>query len=137
MREPHFLRGINDYDLDPGLLAGAAESIAQMRAGEGGFDDYMDGLALFVSAAGLQGDEVGTACTSILFRLSALNRFLKGKWGVGFRAAGEGTGYHYLDHAVYFCGAKLPLLEEDGPVSFDEEHLSVCILTNTRVAGRT
>lgn len=130
------IRQVNEYHLDPDLLTEAMASIADARPEElATWEGWRDAALRAVLASGLGGEEATIATMSIQFRYSALSRLFKDGGGQGFWTPAK-PGKRSLDDALVRCAAEEPLLDQEGPVSFDVESFDRRLLRLASPAGR-
>jgi hypothetical protein len=127
---------VNEYHLDPELLHEAMASIAEARPEERAtWEGWRDVALRAVLAFGLSGEVADIATMSIQFRYSALARLFRAGGGQGFSTPAN-PGTRNLDGAIVRCAAEEPLLERDGPVSFDVESFDRRLLRLASPVGR-
>lgn len=131
-----FISELNEYQLDPELFGEAM--LAYSEAPPDAICT-LDGLArataVTVAAAGLQPDEAALAAMSIHLRMSALARLLREGGGRGFAQSVE-PGKRHVSEEIVRCAAEEPLLDRDGPVSFDPDSFHRRLLSIAPPAGK-
>lgn len=131
------IQEVNEYELKPELLREAMEAVAETDpADRDTFEAHMLAVNNTIRSHGIRMGEGADAAIAIHFRISALARILKGGGARGFQHPTPEPGKISIAEAVVYCAATQPLLDQDGPVSFDEEKFNRCVLTNAAVRGQ-
>lgn len=91
---------------------------------------------MFLRSHGITGEDGALLAMAIHLRLSALYQLLKSGGGKGFTTQSSEAGRFYLNEAVVRCAAEEPLLDQEGPVSFDPASFHQRLLSLGRSAGR-
>jgi hypothetical protein len=127
---------INEYRLDPELLGDAIVAHAEAHPNTAGTaEGFAEAIAVAVHASGLSIDEAAHAARAIHFRLSALAQLLRDGGGRGFSVMVE-PGRRRISEELVRCAAEEPLLDRDGPVSFDPDSFHRRLLSIAQPAGK-
>ncbi len=129
---------VNAAPLDPDLLRGALEMMAELDAAERrDFEDRTFAIVKFVAerADEMTDQERSTACVAIGFRLEALARLMLIEGARGWRLPGAEEGQDWIHDDVVRCACEEPLISSEREVSFDSDSFHRRLLGMTTPAG--
>lgn len=126
---------INETRVHPDLLKEVIERIANLDAGDRGFEASTITAVHVVSEMNLDEELRGKMIVAVNFRLMALSELIEKRGAKGWTKDSPEDGAILINEEVLACAAVQPLIEVDDRFCFDPEDFSKGLLANTNVSG--